>query len=48
VENVRINVNDGHSDSMAYHLAVRFTEMTEDERRMLYNAIELEAMKKNQ
>jgi len=45
VENVRINVNDGYSDSIAYELAVRFTEMTEDERRMLYNAIEQEARK---
>ncbi len=45
VENVRINVNDGHSDSIAYELAVRFTEMTEDERRMLYNAIDQEARK---
>ena len=46
VENIRINVNDSHSDSTAYDLAVRFTEMTEDERRNLYNAIEQEARKK--
>jgi hypothetical protein len=46
VENVRINVDNSHSDSIAYDLAVRFTEMTEDERRTLYNAIEQEARKK--
>ena len=47
VENVRFNVDDGPSDSIAYYLAVRFTEMTEDERKILYNAIEQEARKKN-
>ena len=45
VENVRINVNDGHSGSIAYELAVRFTEITEDERRLLYKAIEQAARK---
>ena len=45
VENVRVDVDDSHSDSVAYELAVRFTEMTEDERGLLYNAIELEARK---
>jgi len=47
VENVRFNVDDSHGDSIAYDLAVRFKDMTEDERRMLYNAIEQEVMKKN-
>ena len=47
VENVRVYVDDIHSDSVAYELAVRFTEMTEDERGLLYNAIEQEVMKKN-
>jgi hypothetical protein len=47
VENVRFNVDDSPSDSSAYYLAVRFTEMTEDERKILYNAIEQEARKKN-
>jgi hypothetical protein len=47
VENVRIDVDDSHSDSIAYDLAVRFTEITEDECRILYNAIEQEVMKKN-
>ena len=45
VENVRVDVDDSHSDSVAYELAVRFTEMTEDERGLLYNAIEQEARK---
>ena len=47
VESVRFNVDDSHGDSIAYDLAVRFKDMTEDERRMLYNAIEQEVMKKN-
>jgi hypothetical protein len=47
VQNVRFNVDDSPSDSTAYYLAVRFTEMTEDERKILYNAIEQEARKKN-
>jgi hypothetical protein len=47
VENVRFNVDDSPSDSIAYYLAVRFTEMTEDERKILYNAIGQEARKKN-
>jgi c-di-GMP-binding flagellar brake protein YcgR len=46
VENVRINVDNSHSDSIDYDLAVSFTEMTEDDRRNLYNAIEQEARKK--
>ena len=46
VENVRMNVDNSQSDSIAYDLAVSFTEMTEDDRRMLYNAIELEARKR--
>jgi hypothetical protein len=46
VENVRFNVDDGPGDSTAYYLAVRFTEMTEDERKILYNAIGQEARKK--
>ena len=48
VENVRFNVDDSRGDSLAYELAVRCTDMTWDERRILYNAIEREAMKKNQ
>ena len=47
VENIRFNVKDNHGDSIAYELAVRFTDMTWDERRILYNAIEQEARKKN-
>lgn len=47
VENVRFNVDDSHGDSLAYELAVQFKEMTEDECRILYDAIEQEAMKKN-
>jgi hypothetical protein len=47
VENVRFNVDDSPSDSTAYYLAVRFTEITEDERKILYNAIGQEARKKN-
>jgi hypothetical protein len=48
VENVRFTVDDSLGDSLAYELAVRFTEMTWDERRILYNAIEQEGRKKNQ
>jgi hypothetical protein len=47
VENVRFNVDDSQGESIAYELAVRFKDMTEDERRILYNAIEQEVMKKN-
>jgi hypothetical protein len=46
VENIRFNVDDSHGDSLAYELAVRFKEMTEDGRRMLYNAIEQESRKR--
>ena len=42
VENVRFNVDDSPSGSITYYLAVRFIEITEDERRMLCNAIEQE------
>jgi hypothetical protein len=42
VENVRFNVDDSPSGSIAYYLAVRFIEITEDERRILCNAIEQE------
>jgi len=42
VENVRFNVDDSPSGSIAYYLDVRFIEITEDERRMLCNAIEQE------
>ena len=45
VENVRFNVDDSPSGSIAYYLAVRFIEITEDERRMLCNAIEQETRK---
>jgi hypothetical protein len=45
VENIRFNVDDSHGDSLFYELAVRFTDMTWDERRILYNAIEQEARK---
>jgi hypothetical protein len=47
VENVRFNIDDSQGESIAYELAVRFKDMTEDERRILYNAIEQEVMKKN-
>ena len=47
VENVRFNVDDSQGESIAYELAVRFKDMTEDERKVLYNAIEQEVMKKN-
>jgi hypothetical protein len=47
VENVRFNVDDSQGESIAYELAVRFKDMTEDERRILHNAIEQEVMKKN-
>ena len=47
VENVRFNVDDSPSGSITYYLAVRFIEITEDERRMLCNAIELENRNKN-
>ena len=47
VEYIRFNVDDSHGESIAYELAVRFKEMPEDERRILHNAIEQEAMKKN-
>ena len=47
VENVRFNVDDSHGNSITYELAVRFTDMTWDNRRILYNAIEREARKEN-
>jgi hypothetical protein len=47
VENVRFNVDDSPSGSIAYYLAVRFIEITEDERRMLCNAIEQETRNEN-
>jgi hypothetical protein len=47
VENVRFNIDDSQGESIAYELAVRFKDMTEDERKVLYNAIEQEVMKKN-
>jgi hypothetical protein len=47
VEYIRFNVDDSHGESIAYELAVRFKDMPEDERRILHNAIEQEAMKKN-
>ena len=47
VENVRFNVDDSHGNSITYELAVRFTEMTDDGRRILYNALDQEARKKN-
>ena len=48
VETVRFNVDDSHGKGITYELAVRFNfkEMTEDGRRMLYNAIEQEVRKK--
>jgi hypothetical protein len=46
VENVRFNVDDSHGNGITYELAVRFKEMTEDGRRVLHNAIEQEARKK--
>ena len=45
VENIRFNVDDSHGNGITYELAVRFKEMTEDGRRVLYNAIEQEARK---
>ena len=45
VENVRFNVDDSPSGSITYYLAVRFIEITGDERRILYNAIEQETRK---
>jgi len=47
VENVRFNVDDSPSGPIAYYLAVRFIEITEDERLILCNAIELETRNKN-
>ena len=47
VESTRFNVDDNHSGSMTYHLAVRFKEITEDERRILHNAIGQEVRKEN-
>ena len=47
MENVRFNIDDIQGESIAYELAVLFKDMTEDERRILYNAIEQEVMKKN-
>lgn len=40
VENVRSDMDDSRTDFKVYHLAVRFTEMTKDQRKILYNAIE--------
>lgn len=45
VENVRFAVDDSPNGPIASYLAVRFTEITEDERRILSNAIELETRK---
>ena len=39
VENVRLDMDDSRTDSKAYYLAVRFTEMTKDQSRILDNAI---------
>jgi hypothetical protein len=44
-ENVRFNVDDSPSGSIAYYLAVRFIEIIEDERRILCAAIEQETRK---
>jgi hypothetical protein len=46
VENVRFTVDDSSRDPTAYYLAVRFTEITEDERKILYNAIDQEVRKR--
>ena len=48
VENVRSNIDDSHGSSISYELAVRFTEMHEDGRKLLYNAIEKETRKNKQ
>ena len=45
VESIRLNVGENHGDGITYELAVGFKEMTEDGRRILYNAIEQEARK---
>jgi hypothetical protein len=39
VENVRCNIDKSHRDPMTCYLAVRFTDMTKDQRRILSNAI---------
>ena len=46
VENIRFNVDDSHGNDITYELAVRFKDMTEDGRTMLYNAIEQETRNK--
>jgi len=40
VENVRFEMDYSSTDFKVYNLAVRFTEMTEDQRKILFNAIE--------
>jgi c-di-GMP-binding flagellar brake protein YcgR len=42
VENVRCHIDESHSDSTTCYLAVRFTDMTKDQSRILSNAIVLE------
>lgn len=42
VENVRCHIDESHRDSTTCYLAVRFTDMTKDKRKILYNAIERE------
>jgi hypothetical protein len=45
VENIRTDMDDSRRDLKVYHLALRFTEMTEDQRKIPYNAIERVAIK---
>jgi hypothetical protein len=42
VENVRCHIDESHRDPTTCYLAVRFTDMTKDQSRILYNAIERE------
>ena len=39
VENVRCHIDKSQSDSTTCYLAIRFTNMTKDQSRILYNAI---------
>ena len=39
VENVRCHIDESHRDPATCDLAVRFTDMTKDQNRILYNAI---------
>ena len=45
MENTRFNVDNSHGNGITYELSVRFTDMSDDGRRILHNAIEEEARK---